>query len=77
MIAALIRAVLQSGCASVISAAEPAVAGEACEVPEIVAALKPVPTPADSTATPGAVTSGFTALSPLRWPPDVNDASRW
>src|SRR3954469_14939755 len=77
MIAALIRSVLQSGWASVSNAAEPAVIGEAWDVPEMVAALKPVPTPADSTATPGAVTSGLTALSPLRGPPEVNDASRW
>src|SRR3954470_21038748 len=77
MIAALIRSVLQSGWASVSKAAEPAVIGEAWDVPEMVAALKPVPTPADSTATPGAVTSGLIALSPLRGPPEVNDASRW
>ena len=48
-IAPLIRSVLQSGCASVISAAAPEVIGAAIEVPEMVAAPLPVPTPVETT----------------------------
>src|SRR5262249_21143920 len=52
----------------------PAVCGDAIDVPEITAKPLPVPMPAEITLTPGAVTSGLSQLSPVRAPPDVNDA---
>ena len=53
MIAALMSSTLQVGCACRVSAATPATCGEAIEVPEIVAGPLPVPTPVETTATPG------------------------
>ena len=44
-IAALMSSAVQDGCACRVSAATPATCGEAIEVPEIVAAPFPVPTP--------------------------------
>src|SRR5258705_1754908 len=52
----------------------PAVWGEAIDVPDSTAKLFPVPLPAEKMLTPGAVTSGLSQLSPVRAPPDVNDA---
>ena len=48
--------------------------GDAIDVPEIVAAPLPVPLPVETMLTPGAVTSGFRTLSPLRGPPDEKSA---
>src|SRR5215218_7747616 len=75
MIAALMCATLQVGCAWRTSTAPPALCGEACEVPETVAAPFPVPLPVDTIDTPGAVTSGFRKLSPVRGPPEVKLAN--
>ena len=69
-IAALMSSTVQDGCACRVSAATPATCGEAIEVPEIVAAPFPVPTPVETTATPGPEMSGFRPLSPVRGPPD-------
>src|SRR5215467_16170326 len=52
----------------------PAVCGDAIDVPEMTAKLLPVPLPAEKMLTPGAVTSGLSQLSPVRAPPEVNDA---
>jgi hypothetical protein len=49
--------------------------GDAIEVPEIVAGPEPVPTPVETIATPGAVTSGFSALLLLPGPPEEKEAS--
>ena len=70
MIAALMSSTLQDGCACRVSAATPATCGEAIEVPEIVAAPLPVPTPVETVDTPGAEMFGFRPLSPVRGPPD-------
>src|ERR1700752_4058049 len=61
------------GCACRVSAATPAPCGEAIAFPERLAAAKPVPLPAEKMLTPGAVTSGLSALSPLRGPPELNE----
>src|SRR5438552_654583 len=66
----------QLGCAWRVSAATPATCGEAIEVPEIVAAPLPEPTPVETMLTPGAVISGLRALSPPRGPPEVKSAKR-
>ena len=62
-IAALICSGVHVRCACVTRAATPVVAGAAMDVPDIVAPPAPVPMPVETTLTPGAVTSGFTALS--------------
>jgi hypothetical protein len=41
----------------------------------MVAGWLPVPTPADATPTPGAITSGFGAESGFRGPPEVKLAA--
>src|SRR5260370_37937945 len=75
MIAALICAPVQGGCACLTSAAIPAVIGQAMEVPDMNAVRLPVPMPTDPALTPGAETSGFGAESGLRGPPDVKLAA--
>src|ERR1041385_8565651 len=60
----------QSGCACLTSAAMPVVCGVAIDVPDSITASVPVPIPAEAMLTPGAVTSGFSALSPGRGPND-------
>ena len=62
------------GWACLVSAATPAACGDAIDVPEIVAAPLPVPLPVETMLTPGAVTSGFRKLSPVRGPPDEKSA---
>src|SRR5581483_1292445 len=57
------------------SSAVPVVCGAAIEVPESTSGPLPVPMPADTMLTPGAVTSGFRPLSPVRGPPDEKLAS--
>ncbi len=64
MTAALMSSTLQVGCAWRVSAATPATCGEAIEVPEMVAAPLPVPTPVETVETPGAVMFGLRPLSP-------------
>jgi len=58
-----------------VSAATPDVCGAAIDVPDRTAAPLPVPMPVDRMLTPGAVTSGFSALSPVRGPADVKSAN--
>ena len=70
MIAALICRPVQPGWTCLTSAAMPAVIGQAIEVPEMTAPPVPVPTPAERTLRPGAITSGLGAESGLRGPPD-------
>ena len=53
-----------------VSAATPATCGAAIEVPENVTPPEPVPTAVENTETPGAVTLGFSAPSPVRGPPE-------
>src|SRR5215467_111924 len=52
----------------------PEVCGAAIDVPDSTANVLPVPMPAEAMLTPGAVTSGLSQLSPVRGPPEVNDA---
>ena len=52
----------------------PATCGVAIEVPESTSTSLPVPMPAATMLTPGAVTSGLRALSPKRGPHDVKSA---
>src|SRR6266540_3190251 len=75
LIAALMASVDHDGWACDTSAATPAVCGAAIEVPDSRVPCVPLPIAVDFTLTPGAMTSGFTALSTLRGPPDVNDAA--
>src|SRR5687767_5071941 len=63
-------ATLQLGWACRVSAATPAVCGDAIDVPEIVTAALPLPLLVETMLTPGAVMSGFRPLSPFRGPPD-------
>ncbi len=74
-IAALTASGFHDGLAAWTRAATPAMCGEAIEVPERVVPLLPLPTRVDTIELPGAVTSGFAALSPLRGPPELNVAS--
>src|ERR687892_1897653 len=64
----------QPGCAWRVRAATPLTCGADIDVPESRAPRLPVPTAADRTPTPGAVTSGFRAPSPVRGPLDVKPA---
>ena len=64
----------QVGCAWTFRAARPATCGAAMEVPDITITSLPVPTAADAMETPGAVTPGFSPESPVRGPPELNDA---
>src|SRR5690242_10112706 len=73
--AALMSCALHVGCAWRVSAADPATCGEAIDVPERISPPLPVPLAVDRTLTPGAERSGFRALSPLRGPPELNDAN--
>ncbi|CAB4835591.1 unannotated protein [freshwater metagenome] len=73
--APLISAGDQDGCASATNAAIPAVCGLAIDVPDRTIAAVPLPTEAETTATPGAAMSGLSALSE-RGPFDENDAKR-
>src|SRR6476620_8088200 len=66
--AALMSATLQSGFAWRTSAAAPALCGEDMDVPERISEPLPLPELVEMTDTPGAVTSGFRKLSPLRGP---------
>src|SRR4051812_33948643 len=75
MIAALTWSGFQDGLACRTSAATPAPCGDAIEVPDSVVPLAPLPTSVDTIDTPGPVTSGFMALSPLRGPPELNVAA--
>src|SRR3954454_19788937 len=72
--AALTCWLVQDGCACLTSAAVPAVMGGASVVPAPTSEPLPVPTPAEATLTPGAMTSGLGAESGLRGPPELNDA---
>src|SRR6187200_682900 len=74
-IAALTSRGDQSGCACSTSAATPVTAGAAMDVPDIPLAPVVVAPSADITETPGAVTSGLSALSPLRGPAELNVAT--
>ena len=65
----------QVGCACRTRAATPAVCGEAIDVPEMRVEPVPVPTATDGMDTPGAATSGFWALSPLRGPLELKSAT--
>ena len=73
--AALTRVGRQPGWAWRTSAATPAVAGVAMDVPEMVVPASPPPTRVEMTETPGAATSGLTAELPLRGPPELKPAS--
>src|SRR5215470_15908221 len=70
MMAFLIVAADQAGCACRARAARPAVCGVAIEVPDMSTPAKPVPMPAERIDTPGAVTSGLRWASGLRGPSD-------
>src|SRR3954468_24922158 len=64
----------QLGCACRVSAATPVTCGAAIDVPDKVSAPLPEPDAVETIATPGAVMSGLSALSPVRGPADENDA---
>ena len=64
------------GCAWIANAALPATCGVAMEVPEMKVPWLPVPIAVDSTLTPGALMSGLSTPSPMRGPPELNDAKR-
>ena len=53
----------------------PAVCGVAIDVPDSKTAPVPVPIPTEAMLTPGAVTSGLSALSPVRGPYELKLAS--
>ena len=72
--AALTRAGDHDGWAWRTRAATPAVYGEAIEVPPNEVPAVPLPTRAETMATPGAATSGLRALSTWRGPMDVKSA---
>lgn len=61
-------------CAWRVRAATPATCGDAIDVPESTAESLPVPTPTELMLTPGAETAGRRPLSPLRGPPEENEA---
>ena len=63
------------GCAALTRAATPAVVGVAIDVPDSTSTSLPVPTPAEATVSPTAVTSGFTTPSSPRVPRELNDES--
>src|SRR5215210_6999773 len=77
MMSDLICVGVQVGCACQTRAAMPAVWGDAIDVPDSRIAPVPVPTLADGIETPGAATSGFWALSPLRGPSELKSATCW
>src|SRR6266850_1100504 len=77
MSAALIASDDQPGWACFTSAAAPAVIGDAIDVPDMRVPCVPLPIAVDLTLTPGAMTSGLTALSTFRGPPEVNEAATW
>ena len=65
----------QRGCACTFSAATPATWGAAIEVPDFTSGPLPVPTPADTVDTPGAVTLALRPESPVRGPPELKEAN--
>src|SRR4051794_24252563 len=73
--AALICSGFHVGCACRTSAEAPALCGDAMEVPEMIVPPLPVPLAVDWIETPGAVTSGFRALSPVRGPAELKLAN--
>src|ERR1035437_9913413 len=75
MIAALTSLTDQFGCEAMTSAATPATCGADIDVPESTRTSLPVPMPAATMLTPGAVTSGLRALSPKRGPYELKSAS--
>src|SRR6266545_8302300 len=75
--AAVCSSVVQGGCACFTSAATPATCGVAIDVPDSNNPWLPVPTAAEKTATPGAVTLGFSAESTCRGPPELKLATTW
>src|SRR6187399_1696993 len=62
------------GCAWRVSAATPATWGDAIEVPDRNLPPLPVPDAVEKMLRPGPVISGLRALSPVRGPPEENDA---
>ena len=72
--ASLACCAVQPGWAPRTRATMPAVCGDDIEVPEAVSEPNPVPLAADTSDTPGAITSGLAPASPLRGPLEVNDA---
>src|SRR5262245_26851372 len=52
----------------------PATCGDAIEVPDSDACRLPLPMSVEMIGLPGAAISGFRALSPLRGPPELNEA---
>src|SRR6187455_2509033 len=75
MIAALIASGFHFGCACCTSAATPATCGEAIDVPDRDSCRLPLPEKVEIVGLPGAEISGFSTLSPLRGPPELNDAT--
>ena len=75
MIAALMSSGFHFGCACSTSAATPATCGEAIDVPDSDSCKLPLPRSVEMIGLPGAEISGFRLLSPLRGPPELNDAS--
>ena len=71
----LISAGVHFGLACLTSAATPATTGVAIEVPLNQATPSVLPEAADTMSTPGAASSGFSARSPQRGPPDENSAT--
>src|ERR1700739_23703 len=59
-----------------VRAALPATWGVAIEVPDSNKPPLPVPMAVENTLTPGAVISGLRCPSPVRGPPEVNEAKR-
>src|SRR5947209_1947251 len=74
-IAARRSATDQVGCACLVSTATPAMCGVAIDVPESTEKPLPLPDAAETVATPGAVTPGLRALSPMRGPADEKVAT--
>src|SRR5438045_2999814 len=75
MIAALTSSGFHDGCACRTSAAVPATWGEAIDVPDNDSCRLPLPEKVEMVGLPGAEISGFRTLSPLRGPPELNEAT--
>src|SRR5205085_12442110 len=74
MMPALTSPGVHAGCACRTAAATPATCGDAIDVPDKDSCRLPLPTSVEMMGLPGAVTSGLSPLSPLRGPPEENDA---